>query len=291
MGEDGRVPHRVAQQLGGGALGLLGLGLLAQVDTRHFVIAPRIGFHRRQAPVFVEHDQVSVGKEQGRMLVTRLDPGDLARRMIHAAQLRITAVASARTVEITLVVDGGIPVGFEALRTLGRILPHHLVTLTLQLEQGGADAVGLADQDPVPHHHGRAGVDGLELHVAPGKEETLPAREGLEDHQAAAGENQARAAAVDGGDDRAAVARQLVGKAVAQGAGELVEGDDTAAVTHRLARVESRAVGRAAPDLDDDQVLFDPRRAADTEEMLQHAETGDGIHVPEQGAVPDPAAL
>src|SRR5262249_34359424 len=86
------------------------------------------------------------------------------------------------------------------------------------------------------------------------------------------------------------VTRQLVGDAVAYLAGELVEGDEAAAVSLEVHR-DFRTPARTAADVDQEQVAFNDRRAADAEEVLHDAEVGAGVHLPDGLAVQDPHAM
>ena len=66
-----------------------------------------------------------------------------------------------------------------------------------------------------------------------------------------------------------------------------VERDQTGTVAPNLATVDLGAVRRAAADHRDQQISFDHRGGADAEEVLDHAELGGGIDLPQKLAVAD----
>jgi len=95
---------------------------------------------------------------------------------------------------------------------------------------------------------------------------------------------------VDGRNDRAGIARQLVADAVANLAGHLVESDDAAAIAHHFAAVDLGRSRRAAADRHDQQLVLDDRRGADAEEVLDHPKGLGGVYVPDQTTIADPQA-
>src|SRR5262249_5251407 len=109
--------------------------------------------------------------------------------------------------------------------------------------------------------------------------------------QTAAGEQEAPAAAADGGQHRAGIAGQLIGDAVLDLAGVLVEGDQAAAVALQVLEVHAVAAGRAAADLHQQQVALDDRCADDAEEVLDDPELLPRVHLPDEFAVGRPHAV
>src|SRR6185295_9118387 len=197
-----------------------------------------------------------------------LGPLDLAGRQLHAAKLRLLRVAAARPVDVAVEMDRRHPVRGHRLVALAAAGPDHVDAARLHFEHRAAHAVALGDHHEIAHDHRVARVHALQDLRAPRILEVDLAGRRLEADQAAAAEDEAPATVADGRDHRAGVARQLVGDIVLDLAAPLVDRDDAAAVALHLVRLDPRAVRRAAADLDDQQLAFDDRRAADAEEIL-----------------------
>src|SRR5206468_9382441 len=108
------------------------------------------------------------------------------------------------------------------------------------------------------------------------------ARVRLEPHQAAARQHEAPAPAVDGRQHGAGVARQFVSNPVHHFAGALLERNNPAAVALQFVEFQLVAARRTAADLRNQEITFDHGRTADAEEILDDAEFGDGVHLPER---------
>src|SRR5262249_1314209 len=158
-------------------------------------------------------------------------------------------------------INGRVPVAHQALvATLVSVGPDDFVFAWLDAQQGAADAVRLGNEDLVPDDHRVTGVDALQDWRPPGEVEIDLAGPGFKAEQPAAGEDEAPAPAVDGRQHGTGIARQLVGDAVLDLAGELVERDDPAAVALLVDGGKVATVFRTAADLDDQQVALDHGR-------------------------------
>src|SRR5262245_58040619 len=150
-------------------------------------------------------------------------------------------------------VDGRVPVAHQRLLAapLVGVAPDHVAAARPNFQEGGPEFVALGDQDQVADDDRVAGVGALQEAGAPRETELdLPGGR-LEPDEAAAGELEPEAPAVDRRDERAGVTGQFVARLPGDLAGALVERDQAGAVALLPQGGERGAAGRAAADVDD----------------------------------------
>src|SRR6185295_4753629 len=175
--------------------------------------------------------------------------------MLDATQLGVLAGPSAHAVEVAAVVDRSVPVGGELLAAIWRwVFPYDFIgPIGSNPQHRPTHAVGLGDKDRVVDYHRHGGIDSSMLGISPGEGEIHLAAKRVEGQQTAASKGEAPAPAAKRGDDRAAVAGQLVAETVTHLAGVFIEGDDPAAVPPHLIGEDVRAARRAAADHGDQE--------------------------------------
>src|SRR5262249_7522897 len=136
------------------------------------------------------------------------------------------------------------------------VAPDFLDAVGLHLQQDAAGTVGLGNEDAVAHYDRTTGVNALKRPRPPWVLEDGFASCRVDAEQAAAGEEEAPAPALDGRRHWAGVSGQIVAGLVPDFAGELVECDQGRAVALEPGEGNLVAAPWAAADHDEKQVAL-----------------------------------
>src|SRR5262249_21398035 len=154
-------------------------------------------------------------------------PGRLASSQLDTAQFRLLRVPAARAIDVSVNVYGRHPVALHGLvQTPFGIRPNDVRRAGFDFQQGASGTIGLREKDAIADDQRIDGIDALEDTGPPGELKINLAARRLESDQPPAGKYETPAPVVDGRQNRAGIARQLIGNAVADFAGFLVECDN-----------------------------------------------------------------
>ena len=302
-----RGPGRIWEQ--GGACGCIGVRLAdnragvagsspsptpySHLASSSYFCGRRLEDSKRA--VFAEAHELAVDEQQRRAAHVRFAPHHLAGLPFDAAQLGLGGVVAARSVKIALVFDRRVPMKSHRLIAAAiAVVPHFHELCSVEADDGAADLVGFGDEYLVADDDGRRGVDAFELACTPREFGNRLPFLGVDRQQAVAGEHEDDVAAGDFGGNRTGIAGEVVAGLPADCAGRFVERDDggTVGVDLAVGRVNiGRAAGRAAADVDEQQVVPNERRAADAEKVFHDVELFGRIDPPHGMAVGDADAL